>query len=47
MTSNHIKDFHNITNPPNLSAILYEDPIFHEKIKKRKSKREELRLKIK
>ena len=31
ITPNHIKDFHNITNPPNLPAILYEDYILHEK----------------
>ena len=37
---NHNKDFHNITNPPNLSAILYEDYtcILHEKIKTSKRK---------
>ena len=27
ITPNHIKNIHNITNPPNLSAILYEDYI--------------------
>ena len=35
ITPNHIKNFHNITNPPNLSTILYEDHILHEKIKKK------------
>ena len=36
---NHIKNIHNIVNPPNLSAILYEDHILHEKMKKSKSKK--------
>ena len=31
ITPNHIKDFQNITNPPNFSAILCEDYIMHEK----------------
>ena len=26
-------NLHNITNSPNLSAILYEDHILHEKVK--------------
>ena len=38
-TPNHINNLHNITNPPNLSAILYEDFILLKKIKKSKSKR--------
>ena len=36
---NHIKNIHNIANPSNLSAILYEDHTLHEKMKKSKSKR--------
>ena len=39
ITPNHIKNFHNITNLPNLSTILFEDYVLHEKIKKSKSKR--------
>ena len=39
ITLNHIKNFHNITNPLSLSAILSEDHILYEKIKKSKSKR--------
>ena len=36
---NHIKNFHNITNPLGLSAILYENHnILHEKMEKCKSK---------
>ena len=31
ITPNHIKNLHKKTNPPNLSTILYEDHIFHEK----------------
>ena len=40
ITSNYINNLHNITNLPNLSAILYEDYILHEKIKKSKNKRQ-------
>ena len=39
ITPNHIKNLHIITNSPNLSAILYEDYVLHEKLKKSKSKR--------
>ena len=48
ITPNHIKNLYNITNPPNLSVILYEDYTLHEKIKKSKSKRkEEVKVKVK
>ena len=40
---NHIKNLCNMTNPPNLSTILFEDYIFHEKIKKRKKSKKSKR----
>ena len=39
ITPNNIKNLQNIINPLSLSAILYEDHILHEKMKKSKSKR--------
>ena len=42
ITSNHIKNLHNITNPLSLSAIINEDHILYEKIKKSKSSRKNL-----
>ena len=39
VTPNHIKNLRNITNLTTLSAILYEDHILHEKIKKNKNRR--------
>ena len=46
ITPNHIKNFHKITNPLNLSAILYEDYTCTciycmKKLKKNKSKRKD------
>ena len=38
ITPNHIKNIQNVTNPSNLSTILYEDHILHEKVKKIKKK---------
>ena len=37
ITPNHIKNLHNI-NPPNLSTIIFEDYVLHQKIKKVKVK---------
>ena len=38
LSYNHIKNFHSITNPPNLSEVLFKDYILHEKIKQVKVK---------
>ena len=44
ITLKNIKDFHNITDPPNLSTILYEYHTLHEKISKSKNERKRQNL---